>query len=162
MKEILDKISSYNLFNYLLPGFIFAFMVERLSNYQLLSEDIATNAFIAYFIGLSVSRFGSLVVEPIFRKTGLLKFVNYSTYLAASKKDPKIELFSEINNSYRTLISVLILTLSVKVWQLIGYRWTTFQQISPYLLVVILLILFLFSYKKQTDYIVKRVIANHK
>lgn len=162
MKEILDKISSYNLFNYLLPGVIFALIVEKLTSHPLLGEDIATNAFIAYFAGLSVSRFGSLVVEPILRKIGLLKFVNYSSYVVASKKNPKIELFSEINNSYRTLSSMLILTLMLKGWQLIENKWTTLQAISPYLLVGSLLALFLSSYKKQTEYIVKRVATNHK
>mgnify|MGYP001578418121 FL=1 len=52
MKEILDKISPYNLFNYLLPGVIFALIVEKLTSHPLLGEDIATNAFIAYFDGL--------------------------------------------------------------------------------------------------------------
>ena len=162
MKEILDKISSYNLFNYLLPGIIFALAVEKLTGYPLLGGDIIVNAFVAYFTGLVVSRFGSLVVEPILRKVRLVKFVNYSEYVKASKKDPKIELFSEINNSYRTLSSMLILTLLLTGWEFVEYKWIVLKGISPYLLLGSLIVMFLYSYKKQTEYIIKRVALNHK
>lgn len=162
MKEILDKISSYNLFNYLFPGVVFALIVEKLTGYPLLGEDNILNAFVAYFIGLVVSRFGSLVVEPILRKIQLVKFVDYSEYIAASKKDSKIELFSEINNSYRTLSSMLILTFLLKGWLLIEQTWVSLKAMSPYLLALSLLIMFLYSYKKQTEYIIKRVGMNQK
>jgi len=160
MKDILDKISSYNLFNYLLPGVVFAYSVNNLTPYQILSGDVIVDAFIAYFIGLIVSRFGSLVVEPLLKKITFLEFIDYQSYVSASKKDPKLELLSEVNNSYRTLSSMFILIALLKVWVILEAKFSFLLTVGPYFLLVLILTMFLFSYKKQTEYVVKRVKAN--
>lgn len=68
MKDLLDKISSYNLFNYLFPGILFAVISKEFTSYSLLQDNLIVGAFIYYFIGLVVSRFGSLVIEPASKK----------------------------------------------------------------------------------------------
>ena len=103
MKEVLDKITSYNLFNYLLPGIIFAFLATELTKYSLVQEDITSGVFIYYFMGLVVSRFGSLVIEPLLKRISFLKFKKYKDFIAAVKADPKIDVLSEANNTYRTI-----------------------------------------------------------
>lgn len=160
MKDILDKISSYNLFNYLLPGVVFAYSVNNLTPYQILSGDVIVDAFIAYFIGLVVSRFGSLVVEPLLKKITFLEYVDYQSYVSASKKDPKLELLSEVNNSYRTLSSMFMLIALIKIWVILETKISFLSIVGPYFLLVVILVMFLFSYKKQTEYVVKRVKAN--
>src|SRR3989344_7226229 len=85
MKDILDKITSYNLFNYLLPGVLFVAILDRFTLYSLVQENLVIGAFVYYFVGLVISRFGSLVVEPILRWTSFLKFVSYSDFISASK-----------------------------------------------------------------------------
>ena len=50
MKDIAEKISSYNLFNYLLPGVIYAVMGQRLGILSLPKADIVVLAFLYYFI----------------------------------------------------------------------------------------------------------------
>ena len=67
MKDLLDKLSSYNLFNYLFPGVLFAAFGDRLTSYSLLIDDIMIGFFIYYFIGLVISRLGSLFLEPLLR-----------------------------------------------------------------------------------------------
>ena len=116
MKELLDKLSSYNIFNYLFPGVLFAVMGERIGSMSLMHDNLIVSAFLCYFYGLIVSRIGSLVVEPFLKKIKVVKFAEYREYVAASKSDNKIEVLSEQNNSYRTLIAlVLILLVSVGV-----------------------------------------------
>ena len=39
MKEIIDKISSYNLFNYLFPGIIFVIILREITKYDLVQEN---------------------------------------------------------------------------------------------------------------------------
>ncbi|MCQ9208569.1 MAG: hypothetical protein NG712_04240, partial [Omnitrophica bacterium] len=68
MKELVQKLSSYNLFNYLFPGIVFVIILKEMTSYSLLQENFITGAFVYYFIGLVVSRFGSLVVEPLLKK----------------------------------------------------------------------------------------------
>lgn len=67
MDGLLDKISSYNIFNYLLPCSIFAVVADALTSFHVLQEDIVIGLFLYYFIGLVVSRVGSLVIEPSLR-----------------------------------------------------------------------------------------------
>ena len=160
MKEILDKLSSYNLFNYLLPGAVFIVIADSLTSYIFWQENLIVGAFLAYFIGLIVSRFGSLIVEPILKKASFLKFADYADFILASKEDPKIEMLSEANNMYRTFCSMLILLMLLKLFELIEFRYPILKNINPYILIILLLVMFLYSYKKQTEYIVKRIKEN--
>jgi len=160
MKDILSKLSSYNLFNYLLPGIIFVITASRFTHYSFLQQDIIIGLFLYYFIGLVISRFGSIVIEPILRQTSFLKFADYKEFVAASKKDEKLEVLSEANNTYRTLCSLFVLLLLLKVYERIENRFFVLKDCSGIILLVWLLVMFLFAYRKQTLYVVKRIKAN--
>lgn len=159
MKEIIDKISSYNLFNYLFPGIIFVILLREVTEYDLVQNNNFLGAFLYYFIGLVISRFGSLVIGAILqsKKLKFIKFTNYNDFVKACDKDNKIELFSEINNMYRTIISLLTLVLFGKLYEKIAEWLNISQNLSYILLIVTLIILFVFSYKKQTGFVKKRV-----
>jgi len=157
MKEILDKITSYNLFNYLLPGVLFVAILDKLTVYSFVQENVAIGAFVYYFIGLVISRFGSLVVEPILKKVSFLKFASYADFVSASKKDASIEAFSEVNNMYRTFVAMFALLILLKFCELLTVRFPILSEWSSSILVVMLLVMFLSSYRKQTQYITKRI-----
>jgi hypothetical protein len=105
MNELLTKLSSYNVFNYLLPGVLFAVLASETTPFQFIQKDIITGVFFYYFLGLVVSRFGSLVIGPILKHLSFIKFADYKAFVAALKKDPQIEVLSEANNTYRTICS---------------------------------------------------------
>jgi len=119
-----------------------------------------TGAFLYYFVGLVVSRFGSLVIEPVLRRTSFIRFAAYKDFVAASKKDDQLNLLSEVNNTYRTLCAVFSLLLIVKVYGLVEGRYPVFKGWDATVLSLLLLVLFLFSYKKQTAYVTKRIKEN--
>ncbi len=160
MKELLDKISSYHLFNYLFPGVLFVVFSKEFTAYSFLQENLIIGAFVYYFIGLVISRFGSLVIGPILRKLSFIKFADYKEYVSASKKDSNIELFLEISNMYRTLFSLFTLLLLLKFYELIEAKLPVLKDWNHYILLVVLLLMFLFAYRKQTDFITKRIKAN--
>jgi len=157
MKEILDKISSYNFFNYLLPGILFVVIVEKFTFYSFIQENIIIGIFLYYFIGLVISRFGSLIIEPFLKRISFIKFSNYADFISASEKDSKIEIFSEINNMYRTFISMFFLILLLKLYELIESIFPALSGWNFYILFAALLTMFLYSYRKQTKYISSRV-----
>jgi hypothetical protein len=157
MTSLLDKLSSYNIFNYLLPGVLFAFLLEKTTDYSILHANIAISAFVVYFAGLVISRFGSLILEPLLKKISFVRFVGYDEFVVASKADPKIELLSETNNMYRTLCALFVLTLVVDGYSVIEQKWPVLGEWTPYIVVVLLLVMFLFSYRKQTAYVESRV-----
>lgn len=157
MNELLSKLSSYNLFNYLFPGVLFAFLIDATTPYPLVQKDIVVGAFVYYFAGLVVSRVGSLVLEPLLKKLGFLKFADYPKFVAASKLDPKLELLSEANNVYRTLSALLVVVLLVRLYAGLEHALPGLAVWNSYVLLVLLLGMLLLSYRKQTAYVVKRV-----
>ena len=160
MKDLLDKLSSYNIFNYLLPGVLFAALVSKMTIYTLVQNDIVIGVFLYYFLGLVVSRFGSLVIEPILKKIGFVHFASYRDFVSASKKDVKIEVLSEVNNMYRTLCSLFVLLLLLLGYQSIQSHIPQLSRWNPAIAFVLLIVLFLLSYQKQTTYVTKRIEAN--
>ena len=157
MKELLDKLSSYNIFNYLLPGILFSVLVSKMTELELIQKDLVVGVFVYYFIGLIVSRFGSLIIEPLLKKLKFLKFADYKDFVQASSKDEKIEILSEANNMYRTFIATFILLGMVKLYYLITNKWTFINENSDWILILLIAGMFLFSYRKQTNYITKRI-----
>ncbi|CAA6806550.1 MAG: Unknown protein [uncultured Sulfurovum sp.] len=155
MEKLLEKLTSYNLFNYLLPGIIFSVLLEKTTSYSIIHKDIIIEAFLAYFLGLIISRVSSVIVEPLLKKIKFVKFADYKDFVLASESDKKIELLSESNNMYRVFISLFFILMIIVLYEkllqdiLMGY--------TSYIVIIGLLILFLFSYKKQTSYITRRI-----
>jgi hypothetical protein len=162
MKELLDKLTSYNLFNYLLPGVVFAALAQRLTKYSFTQSDLVIAAFTYYFIGLVISRLGSLFIEPLLKRFKFVKFADYRDFVGASKMDPKIEILSEANNSYRTLSALFASLLMLKAYEQLEKLFPWISAYSIIVLLFLLLMMFLFAYRKQTAYIVKRIEANLK
>ena len=161
MKDLLDKLSSYNIFNYLFPGVLFAFFVTKLTSFQIEQKDIIEGAFVYYFFGSIVSRIGSLIVEPILLKSGFVTHAPYDAFIKAAKEDPKIEILSEANNTYRTICSLMVTIGIVILCDKILIYCPQLKGITPFALITALFLLYLFSYKKQTKYIVKRIQVNN-
>jgi hypothetical protein len=160
MDELLRVIEQYKIFNYLVPGVIVTFLIGDGTFYhKLQSQNILVEFFIYYFVGLIVSRLGSLFVEGFLRNIGMVKFAPYSDYLDASKKDEKIEKFSQENNMYRTFIAAFLTIFLVNL----GYRIFSDTEVLvretvPFLLGMLTLAgLMTLSYRKQTAFIGKRI-----
>lgn len=159
MKELLDRISSYNLFNYFFPGITFVILSEMTTGFSFRSENLLLDAFIYYFIGLIISRFGSLVIEPLSRRIGLVKFAPYADFVKASARDSKLETLSEVNNMYRTLCSMSILLPLLFLYEVLEKRIHGLSSIRAWVLIIALIVCFLLSYAKQTRYVANRVRA---
>jgi hypothetical protein len=157
MNLLLEKLSSYNIFNYLFPGVVFVVIAESLTTFSFIQKNIVIGLFLYYFIGLVISRIGSLVIEPFLKRIRFITFVKYSDFVNASKMDKKIELFSEINNMYRTLCSLFLLLIATKIYEEIAIAIPVIDKWSMEILTVSLFFLFVFSYRKQTIYITKRI-----
>lgn len=157
MSDLLDKLSSYNIFNYLLPGALFAVIADAYSSYSFVHEDVLVAAFVYYFLGLVISRIGSIFIEPILIKIGFFEFTDYKKFIEASKIDEKIEVLSEANNMYRTLCSLFFTLIGFFIFNKFSAAFPLLKTGAPFIASILLMLLFLFSYRKQTNYIVKRV-----
>lgn len=157
MKDIIDKISSYNLFNYLLPGILFAAIGDQITSYTLVHDDLLIAVFLYYFMGLVISRVGSLIIAPLMKCVKFVELASYADFVQAVRADPKIDLLSEQNNMYRTLCAVCLMLALLKGGEVATVKLGITSQWMFSVLLVLLFILFALSYRKQTAFVKKRI-----
>jgi len=157
MKELIDKISSYNLFNYLLPGVIFSVLATKFTKYSIIQSDILIGAFVYYFIGVGISRFGSLIIEPVLKKVPFLESYEYEDFVTSSKKDDELKILLESTNTYRTLSATFLLLMFFKLFEIIANRLPVLDKFAFVELILFMFIIFIFAYRKQNAYVAERV-----
>ena len=163
-EKMVEKVSSYNIFNFILPGAVFVYISKELLNKNFLTNSWIENIIVCYFIGMILSRIGSLIIEPILKKSRL-KYEPYSDYIEASEEDSKIPMFLETNNMYRTFIATFISLIIYKGYLYLEQYFsnnTIFYEISIFVILIALTAIFVASFVKQTGYIRKRVEAYKK
>ena len=172
VKNVIEKVSSYHIFNYFFPGIIFCWLIDKVTRVSISTCEVWKDIFIYYFVGMTISRIGSIYIEAALRsvkipnkdrkKEPFLNFIPYGDYITASKKDGFIKTLNEMNNTYRTLLTVFIVATGVKLYDIFFYDMVqgfgdTGNSVSLLILFLLTIILFVNSYRKQTDYIKKRV-----
>lgn len=90
MNSILEKLDPYQILTNLLPGAFFGFGIRFFLNLELPTNHISEDVIIYYFMGFIISRIGSLVIEPILKKIGFLKFAPYQDFVNASNANSKL------------------------------------------------------------------------
>ena len=157
MEKLVDKLDSYNILNNLLPGIVLNFLFERICNIKIVDGNIMEDLFIFYFVGMIVSRVGSLIIEPICKKINWVKFADYRSFVRTGRKDEKINVLSEINNLYRTIFSACVIVWIGKLYLILITGINLPSTVTGIILLAIVTILFAFAYKKQTKYVADRV-----
>ena len=157
LSAVLGKISNYNILNNLIPGAILCVVFKYWVGYDFMNVGTLELVVIFYFAGMINSRIGSLFIEWILKKIKLVTFRDHHLYVAAEQKDKKMNSLVETNNMYRSMISVAFTAIIVKFYYVaIDLQWN-FGNVSEWVLLFALLVLFALAYKKQTRYIVSRI-----
>lgn len=151
LAQIVEKISSYNIVNNLYPGILFVYVLKIMFGTNLLSNNWVENLIVFYFVGMVLSRIGSIIIEPIMKKIKIIKYAPYQDYVKASSIDPLVDTLSETNNTYRTLLSTFICVFVYKLGASINEvclknKITFLQENKDWILLTLLVLLFVFSY----------------
>ena len=158
MDRLLEKISEYDILNYLFPGVIFICFIDILGIYSIKDFCVFQVLFLGYLAGMVVSRIGSIIIEPSFKWLKIVEYAPYDEYRKAEAKVPKITILVTQNNMYRSLVamfSLLLVLYSCRHYSKIRVLFS-----SPFLPIWginSLLLLFIFAYRKQTSYVRERV-----
>lgn len=161
MEHFLNKLENYNILNYILPAVVFDVGCKYYINIELIPTDnVFISIFIYYFLGLVISRIGSLIIKPLLWKLKILNKKDSSKctdFYKAEEKDEKIKILFTDYNMYRNFIATFFLLLVVKF----AYAAKTWLNINSTIictiLFILLIILFIISYKKQLGYIHSRI-----
>jgi hypothetical protein len=157
MEKVIERISSYNLFNNLLPGTIYAVFIDSIGQISLITDSMILNFLLFYCWGVIIGRFGSVVIERIAKKLKIVQYAEYSDFITVSEKDKKLETLLEMNNMYRTFIALFVIIVITKLYKLLLDYCAFLYKINDYIVFAILIVLFVFSFRKQTRYIHDRV-----
>ncbi len=162
LRVIVDKLSQYNFLTNILPGTILCVIITFCIGYNLLiTDNWYLQGVIFYFAGIVNNRFGSLVVEPLLKSLKILKFTSYKDYIAAESKDAKITILSTENNAFRSYVSLCFIAIFVSIFKILGDKidWikNCEKEYKMMALLVLLLVVFILSYRKQTSYVNKRI-----
>ena len=165
MDKFLDKISAYQFLNYMIPGTLFLVLVDILGVYDLPLDNVLLMLFGGYCSGMVLSRIGSLLLEYYLKKWKFVVFAPHGDYKDAESNDPKVGVLSTENNMYRTFLATFLTLLFLFGLNLIPcvkeFMHTPWMALIA---IVLLTLLFLFAYRKQTSYVRKSVeiIVNKK
>lgn len=161
--NLIEYISAYDIFNNLLPGTLYCAAVDKYLNYSLLGTSVWVDICLCYVVGICISRVGSWLESklskqyPTYHIDISLERAPYLDYLKAENLDSKITLLNTVNNTYRSLMA-LMLCYYITVF----YHYTLGTIINnPVMLQLListgLFLLFYFSICKQTEYIKRRI-----
>lgn len=157
MDKIIDKISSYHIFNNLVPGYLFLIISGQIMGKSLIIDSLIYSFFEAYFIGTIISRISSLVIEKIIVKIWKLRKEPYDKYIEANKKDDKLEILNQDCNMYRSLCTLMLIELALKIIVMFEITRLINKDILILVTLTLLAILFAFSFVKQNRFISSRV-----
>lgn len=157
LKLVIDKLSQYNFLTNILPGTVLCIILKYLVGYDLIPDDYYQAGIVFYFVGMVNSRVGSLVIEPILKAISWVKFAPYSEFLRAEKEDAKLTILSQENNVFRSYISLMFISILGYIYKNCSLYLRLSLNNESLVLIVILFVLFLFAYKKQTSFVRKRV-----
>lgn len=152
--KMIEKLSAYQIFNYLFPGIIFNYGIEQITSFKLVPEDMLYRLFVYYITGMILSRIGSTIIEPIYKKSCIVVYARYKDYLDALEHDQKLDILVMENNTFRTLLSTFIVMAIFFLIDQIEWlhdKYDSFVAIIIYL--ALLVFLFSVAFRKQTAFI---------
>lgn len=159
MENLINSISKYQLAINLIPGYIFAILLQRYAHIVLLEGDVLQDAFVSYFVGLVIGRVGSIVVD------GLMKSFNktyrfaprYYKKIMAEQIDHKIETLDRQCTIYRNCCAgCCCVIIGIIINCLFGDG--SFLSSGKYIFIFfILTILLVKAMDKQYNYVIKRI-----
>lgn len=164
MDNMSSKISPYDLLNVLFPGVLAVAFYSWCFGVSILAIDIVSSTVyfcITYLVGIIVSRIGSLIIEPLFKKFGFITW--HKNYYKAERRDPKISILLKVMNMYRTLVALTVSCCAlVLVTTFFTKTITCCTCLQLLLMLVAIMMLFSVSYIKQSKLIYRRVDSFNK
>ena len=155
LKNLVDKLSSYQFFNFIFPGALFLGILLYVGVNIKLIDNIWWFLLASYSIGICVSRVGSLVIEGALKRCNYIEQYNIKVYATKLKEDSFTGILLEIANMYRTLSALGLVLIVVSVFFVCQEEYVTF-----WILLIVglsLTALFTKSFIKQYNYLIDKL-----
>ena len=157
IQTFLERLSQYNILNYLLPGTILCVLLESTVPINIVPNNVFEALVVFYFIGLLNSRIGSLIVEPTLKFLSIIKFAPHKDFVKAENIDNKISILSQENNAFRSYSTVLLNVLLALIYNQTLRKYPWIDEYEIWIFLILATFILIWSYGKQTRYVKNRV-----
>lgn len=157
LEKLFERISSYQILNFLYTGIVCWYGLIYLGFDEFQKQSITTTLIGSYFIGMTMSRIGSLVIEECFIKWNWIEKTDHGKQVCAEKMDSKVELMLSLCNTYRTFAAIFLVFLLLSIITKFCCDLNLKHNITFILISLALTVLYSFSFVKQYKYVKKRV-----
>lgn len=155
--KFISMLSRYEIITNLIPGALLVYILNQFG-IPIWSDNIYFNIAACYFVGMVNNRFSSLCIEEPLKKIGWIKWREYGEYNTAKKERPFIVTLQEMANQFRAMTAVFLLSILGLLYKLLASQCNCIMNYGYVILIVLLFVLFIFSYRKQiNDYVVKNI-----
>lgn len=160
LSKLIGLLENFYLATYIIAGSAIG-IGFTIMDIEFFYSEFWLNLGLCYFAGMIASRLGSIVIEPICKRLNVIPWEPYEKFMKAEQKDTTEKLLniSKLNGTYCTMSAVSIILLIASIVVNIQGHACCCQYFKYPFIYLCITILFLFSYKKQVTYTVKRI--NH-
>lgn len=148
LKSLSEKLSAYQLFNFIYPGAVFLGILSYKGVPLGMLKEIWWFLLASYFLGMTISRFGSIVIEIICLKFGWIEKYDIKRYADNIAKNSFTAILLELTNIYRTICSMGILLFLCTI-----FKYQQDDKCCMLFVEVLFVLLFGISFIKQHHYL---------
>ena len=148
LKSLSDKLSAYQLFNFIYPGAVFLGILHFYGMPLGILNEIWWFLLASYFLGMTISRIGSIVIESICLKFKWIEKYDIKKYAMYLKADGFTGILLELTNIYRTICSMGTLLLFVTI-----FKYEQTDKCCVIFMEISFVLLFGYSFVKQHHYL---------
>ena len=148
LKSLSEKLSAYQLFNFIYPGAVFLGILSYKGVPLGMLKEIWWFLLASYFLGMTISRFGSIVIESICLKFGWIEKYDIKRYADDIAKNSFTAILLELTNIYRTNCSMGILLFLCTI-----FKYQQDDKCCMLFVEVLFVLLFGISFIKQHHYL---------
>lgn len=158
LSKIISLLDNFYLATYIIAGSGLGIGLE-LIGVPFFVDKVWLNIGLCYFSGMISSRVSSLVIEPFCKWAKFIRREPYERFLNAEKLDKtgKLISMSKVCGIYCTMSAVCLIIIVVASIKLLDNICVWKEQIHTIIASLACFILFLCSYSKQNNYLVKRI-----
>ena len=160
MGKVIEKLDNYNLFTNIIPGYVM--LLFNIYYFKLNKPNVVELIIIAYFIGQTLNRLGSILIGKLLLYFTSDKGLSYDKYILACEKDKKINLLLQERNAYRTFCTLFIVCIIEIIFSKVLVNFNISCDIIVVAMLLLCLIIYSISFCKYNKYIIDRVQISNK
>jgi hypothetical protein len=156
--RVFDKLDAYNLVANLVPGAALTYALHYSDFPTPPPDKLGAFLLVAFVAGVTANRLGSLILDPLLRRSNFLKRKDYRSFLMREKKDQKLDALVANSGLYRTFFTAGFIYLVALASRRLTSNLETQTMFT--LFVIGGMAVFLFALKKEDGYIHSRIEAD--